>query len=571
MSVTVGFTAATLPGLVTGGTTAASEDAGPEGLFATLLAMLGPAAAESEAATQPGDISAADFSALVHSLVPGARARPTPVPQRDPAAPETETPAPTGEVAATPPEAPVGGAQKPLLKDLGDALLALREALDAGKPVDPALERKLVEVVDAVAAALGLVIAPVAPAVDPRITALASGQGAIPKAPTPAAPAAEAPAAATPAPAVDGSGQSAPAAPTGIAPTEPAAVADTAPADEAPTTTTRPAGDTTRAETPPDLDIPPVLRQLGQLVGKLAERLEKQDPALAGRLAALAEGLQPAAAPLEEATSPDPELQRIIDALAAPKSGAKPAETPQFGAPALHLPEAGRPAGTREAPAIADGPAGEPVRPEPAPVAAKPAPAILAQSEPRAVDKPPTQATPVTPAETTAAAAPAPAQPAVPVARTIHAAYQAPVQQLNLPQLAFEVVRHFEAGNSRFQIRLDPPDLGRIDVRLEVDKSGTVNARMTVERPETLDLMQRDQRALQQALQQAGLDSARTNLEFSLRQNPFAAQGGMGDGRGQNQSPSGSNDGAPATDASAADAATHYRGTATAGGVNLFV
>ena len=55
---------------------------------------------------------------------------------------------------------------------------------------------------------------------------------------------------------------------------------------------------------------------------------------------------------------------------------------------------------------------------------------------------------------------------------------------------------------------------------------------MTVERPETLDLMQRDQRALQQALQQAGLDSSKTNLEFSLRQNPFSQQGGMGDGRG---------------------------------------
>src|SRR5690606_12209534 len=94
--------------------------------------------------------------------------------------------------------------------------------------------------------------------------------------------------------------------------------------------------------------------------------------------------------------------------------------------------------------------------------------------------------------------------------------------------------RQFEAGNTRFQIRLDPAELGRIDVKLDVDKNGTVNARLFVERPETLDLMMRDQRSLQQALQQAGLDASRTNLEFSLRQNPFGGSGGDMDQSGGN-------------------------------------
>src|SRR5690606_6161117 len=73
--------------------------------------------------------------------------------------------------------------------------------------------------------------------------------------------------------------------------------------------------------------------------------------------------------------------------------------------------------------------------------------------------------------------------------KAVHAAYQAPVHQINMPQVAFEVVRQFSQGASRFQIRLDPPELGRIDVRMQVDGHGNVHARMTVERAETLDLM----------------------------------------------------------------------------------
>ena len=109
-------------------------------------------------------------------------------------------------------------------------------------------------------------------------------------------------------------------------------------------------------------------------------------------------------------------------------------------------------------------------------------------------------------------------------------------------------------------------------MKLDVDKSGTVNARLTVERPETLDLKQRDQRALQQALQQAGLDGSKTNLEFSLRQNPFAQQGGMGDGRGDHQGFNGRGDSLVGGDDGGAEAATTtYRGTASASGLNLFV
>jgi flagellar hook-length control protein FliK len=83
--------------------------------------------------------------------------------------------------------------------------------------------------------------------------------------------------------------------------------------------------------------------------------------------------------------------------------------------------------------------------------------------------------------------------------RVVQAGYQTSQQQLNLPQIAFELARQVNDGNTRFQIRLDPPELGRIDVRLDIDKAGQVNARLTVEKAETLDLMQRDQRGLERA------------------------------------------------------------------------
>ena len=150
--------------------------------------------------------------------------------------------------------------------------------------------------------------------------------------------------------------------------------------------------------------------------------------------------------------------------------------------------------------------------------------------------------------------------------RVVQAGYQTSQQQLNLPQLAFELVRQVNEGNSRFQIRLDPPELGRIDVRLDIDKSGQVNARLTVEKSETLDLMQRDQRALERALQQAGLDGAKTNLEFSLKQNPFGAgQQGQESGNGRNPifgDEAEVDDTPPPT-------VNLYRGSLTASGVNI--
>ena len=83
--------------------------------------------------------------------------------------------------------------------------------------------------------------------------------------------------------------------------------------------------------------------------------------------------------------------------------------------------------------------------------------------------------------------------------------------------LAVEIASHALGGKNRFEIRLDPPELGRIDVRLDVDRDGKVTSRLVVDRPETLDILRRDAPALERSLQQAGLKTADDALQFSLR------------------------------------------------------
>jgi chemotaxis protein MotD len=94
--------------------------------------------------------------------------------------------------------------------------------------------------------------------------------------------------------------------------------------------------------------------------------------------------------------------------------------------------------------------------------------------------------------------------------------------------LAFEILSRMREGMRRFEIRLDPPELGRVDVRLDVDRHGQATTKLTVDRPETLELLQREARGLERALQQAGLKTDAGGLEFSLRQQ---TNEGMADGR----------------------------------------
>ena len=92
-----------------------------------------------------------------------------------------------------------------------------------------------------------------------------------------------------------------------------------------------------------------------------------------------------------------------------------------------------------------------------------------------------------------------------------------PAAAIPLSGVAVEIATRAADGKNQFDIRLDPPELGRIEVHLNVDHDGNVSARMIVDRADTLSLLQRDASGLQNALQDAGLKTSDNGLQFSLR------------------------------------------------------
>jgi flagellar hook-length control protein FliK len=130
-------------------------------------------------------------------------------------------------------------------------------------------------------------------------------------------------------------------------------------------------------------------------------------------------------------------------------------------------------------------------------------------------------------------------------------------------QIAIQIQKAMQNGSNRLTVSLQPAELGRVEIKLDVDKDKNVTATIVVDRPATLDLLQRDAKALERALQDAGLQTNDGSLSFSLRNG--AGQGGGNGANGQaGAGIGGGNSGAPASDA--ADSAARAAVIATADG-----
>lgn len=92
-----------------------------------------------------------------------------------------------------------------------------------------------------------------------------------------------------------------------------------------------------------------------------------------------------------------------------------------------------------------------------------------------------------------------------------------PVAHADLGVLAVKIAAKSRQGDRHFDIRLDPPELGRIDVHLFVDQSGRAQAHLSADKPHTLELLQRDSAELRRGLKDAGLDLSNSGLNFSLK------------------------------------------------------
>ncbi|MES1199352.1 MAG: flagellar hook-length control protein FliK, partial [Pseudomonadota bacterium] len=102
-------------------------------------------------------------------------------------------------------------------------------------------------------------------------------------------------------------------------------------------------------------------------------------------------------------------------------------------------------------------------------------------------------------------------------ASAVDAAQQATRATPIASQVGHEIVKRFNGETTRFQMRLDPPELGRIDVRLDVSRDHRVTAVISADNPQALSDLSRATRDLQQALQSAGLELADNGLSFDLK------------------------------------------------------
>lgn len=106
-----------------------------------------------------------------------------------------------------------------------------------------------------------------------------------------------------------------------------------------------------------------------------------------------------------------------------------------------------------------------------------------------------------------AASADAPDQAAAPAPRN-----PAPL----LAAIAGRVMRTADGGATSFDIRIAPPELGRIDAKLEIVGDGEATATITVERADTLSDMVRAAKELERAFADIGLKLSADAISFRM-------------------------------------------------------
>ena len=89
-------------------------------------------------------------------------------------------------------------------------------------------------------------------------------------------------------------------------------------------------------------------------------------------------------------------------------------------------------------------------------------------------------------------------------------------QQPPAAQVAFSIAQNAGDMPSRIRMQLYPRELGAIEVRLDIQENHRAEVMVRAERPETIELLQRDARELQRALQAAGINVDSGDLSFEL-------------------------------------------------------
>lgn len=100
------------------------------------------------------------------------------------------------------------------------------------------------------------------------------------------------------------------------------------------------------------------------------------------------------------------------------------------------------------------------------------------------------------------------------------------------------IIERADGRAQRFEVRLDPAELGRVDVRIEIGADKKVHAVLAAHDSAALSDLMRGQRALERALSEAGIDLADNGVRFEMsndanRGNANQQQGDAGARSGQ--------------------------------------
>lgn len=99
-------------------------------------------------------------------------------------------------------------------------------------------------------------------------------------------------------------------------------------------------------------------------------------------------------------------------------------------------------------------------------------------------------------------------------------------------QIAMQITRAADQNIDRMTVHLKPAELGKVTIDLEVGPDNRLLAVISAERSETLDLLQRDAKSLEKALNDAGVKTDSGSLEFNLKGEGGTAENGQdGDGK----------------------------------------
>ena len=83
-------------------------------------------------------------------------------------------------------------------------------------------------------------------------------------------------------------------------------------------------------------------------------------------------------------------------------------------------------------------------------------------------------------------------------------------------QINLHVSKAVKNGSSEFSLRLNPSELGAVRVKMAFNEAGRVSAQLFAERPETLELLQREMRGIERAVEAGGHKVAQNGLSFEL-------------------------------------------------------